>query len=40
MHSTVIDKKRKEYEEVVVKRSLIIVKILVMKLVNVLYSSF
>ena len=40
MHSAATDKRREEYEEAVAKRSSMVAKTPVIKLVNVLYSSF
>ena len=40
MHSAATDERREEYEEAVAKRSSMVAKTPVMKLVNVLYSSF
>ena len=40
MHSAATNKRREEYKEAVAKRSSMVVKIPVMKSVNVLYTSF
>ena len=40
IHSTATNERREEYKKAVAKRSLIVAKTSVIKLVNVLYSSF